>query len=331
MRVLITGVAGHIGSRLAAYALREEPGTEIVGVDDLSGGYRENVPQMVDFNVHCASAVPSGHFDVVFHLAAYAAECMSPFVRRYNYENNLAVTGAVVSQLIDRGFKGRLVFASSIAAYGNAGGFSAPFDEVYPCTPVDPYGIAKHAAEQDIQVAGRQHGLDWCIVRPHNAYGPYQSIWQPHRCVLGIWMRAALEKKPLVIFGDGKQRRAFTYVDDLVPALWRAGTWRCASKRVINLGGKEPMSINRLAELVQGAVGEMEVKREPMRHELKDAWCTTQRSEELLQYRDSVPIERGIREMWDWAKIAWEEFPGRRLPIHLPVETRVGMPPSWVD
>lgn len=336
MRFLITGVAGHLGSRLAQYIIDQGGENEVIGIDDLSCGYPQNVPKGVALRIREADDTgvfqDYGPFDGVFHFAAYAAECMSPFVRRYNYRNNLMTTAGLISNLIEHDFRGRLVFTSSIAAYGDANGTRPPFSEEMHCRPHDPYGVAKLAAEQDIAIAGRQHGLDWCVVRPHNIFGPYQSIWQKHRNVIGLWMRAVLEGKPITIFGDGEQRRAFSYIDDVTPALWKCYEWDSASERTINVGGSQPVTINELAQAFTSVVGPVKVRHEPSRHEVRDAWCTTRLSEDLLQYRDTVPLERGIAEMWKWAQKAWVEFPERRdQPSDFDIETRRGMPPSWLE
>lgn len=334
MRVLITGIAGHLGSRLADYALREQPGTEVIGVDDLSCGYMENVPDGAQLIIGDAGnrrvIEEHGEFDAVFHLAAYAAECMSPFCRGYNYQNNLVTTGKLVSSLIESDFEGRLVYASSIAAYGDARGTAPPFDERMHCSPRDPYGVAKLAGEMDVEIAGEQHGLDWCIVRPHNVYGEYQSIWQRYRNVLGLWMRAVLEGRSITVYGDGEQQRAFSYVGDVLPALWRAGTSSLASGHVINIGGSQPTTINDLVATFCEVVDDVRIHWEPARHEVKHAWCTTKRSEELLQYRDATPLRDGIARMWEWARTAWAMYPDRRdAEDCFEIETQKKMPESW--
>jgi UDP-glucose 4-epimerase len=205
MKILITGVAGLIGSRLADYIIENVPNAQVVGIDDLSGGYKENINPKVEFwqmnlVTHPIENCFEIHkFDYVFHLAAYAAEGLSPFIRQYNYENNLVATTRVVNQCIKHGVK-RLVFTSTLAVYGHQDGNM--FDEIQVPKPIDPYGVAKYACEMDIQIAGEQHGLDWCIIRPHNVYGVNQNIWDKYRNVLGIWMYQHLNGEPMTIFGD---------------------------------------------------------------------------------------------------------------------------------
>ena len=214
--VLITGIGGLLGGRLAHWILANVPDSEIIGVDDWSCGYQQNVPdggrchaytyrlgdgrQFLDtvFQVHAP--------DYVFHLAAYAAEGLSPFIRQYNYRNNLLATAEVVNACLTRPVK-RLVYTSSMAVYGRQ---QPPYDEDLQPQPIDPYGVAKAAAEQDVRIAGEQHGLDWCVIRPHNVYGVGQDIWTPYRNVLGIWMARTLQGLPMRVYGDGSQVRAFS-------------------------------------------------------------------------------------------------------------------------
>jgi len=175
-KVLITGVAGLLGSRLADWIIENKPEVEVWGVDDLSGGYSENINDKVKFiNLDLTKDTSelgeyfiSEKFDYVFHFAAYAAEGLSPFIRTFNYDNNLRSTAAIVNECIKNDVK-RLVFTSTLAVYGHGNG--GIFDESQQQSPIDPYGVAKYACEMDIQIAGEQHGLDWCIIRPHNVYG----------------------------------------------------------------------------------------------------------------------------------------------------------------
>ena len=245
MNILITGVAGLIGSQLADWIL-ENTDHQVTGIDDLSGGYKQNIHERVDFfEIDLVEGSIDNCFknakpDYVYHLAAYAAEGLSPFIRSYNYKNNLVATSRVINECIKNEVK-RLIFTSSMAVYGHGDG--GIFNETQTPNPIDPYGIAKMACEKDIQVAGEQHKLDWCIIRPHNVYGEKQNIWDKYRNVLGIWMYQHLNGDPITVFGDGTQRRAFSYIEDIVEPLWKAGIDNRASKQIINLGGIKDISI----------------------------------------------------------------------------------------
>jgi UDP-glucose 4-epimerase len=333
-RILVTGVAGHIGSAVATYALRMGVrARDVVGVDDLSCGYRENVPEGVDFREHDLAVncdFGSRPFDLVFHCAAYAAECMSPFVRAFNVRSNMQVTTNVLNHVLRTGGCDRFVYFSSMAAYGDARGAKPPFSERHECSPKDPYGAAKLYCELDLAIAAKQHGLRHVVLRPHNVYGPGQSIWQRYRNVLGLWMRAALEGRPATVFGDGEQTRAFSYVDDIVPCVWRAATDPTAIGETVNLGGSRPTTINEAFAACALVTGADRRQVQPARHEVKHAWCTTDLSRSLLGYRDQTSLEEGLRRMWEWARDVWEKFPERRGEHGLPeLELTEGVPPSW--
>ena len=305
MKVLITGIAGLLGSRLADWIVENHPNVQIIGIDDLSGGYQENINQNVIFyRLDLSKDSPDFVFkhhkpDVVYHFAAYAAEALSPFIRQYNYNNNLVATAGVINSCIRNNVK-RLVFTSSMAVYGNG---TPPFDETSPRNPVDPYGIAKMACEMDIQVAGQQHGLDWCIIRPHNVYGAKQNIWDSYRNVLGIWMYKHLTGQPLTIFGDGNQVRAFSYIDDSLEPLWKAGTSMLASKEIINLGGIHEVSIKEAADTLIQVMGGGELKYLPPRHEVKYAFPTWKKSVDILGFEHKTSLFDGLTKMWEWVKL----------------------------
>lgn len=293
------------------------------------------MPHTVDFLIRDAGAVPAElfekRFDAIYHLAAYAAECMSPFCRTYNYTNNLLPLAGLLNRVIGSGVEhGRVVLASSIAVYGHA---TPPFDESMTPRPDDPYGIAKLACEHDLRVAGEQHGIDWCVIRPRNVYGPGQSIWQRYRNVAGLWMRALLEGNRPIVFGDGRQSRAFTYVDDILSPLAEAAFNPDCSSQVINLGSGRCYTLLDLAEALSDVTGaSINLQHEPPRYEAKAAWCDTRKSERLLNYFDRTSLRDGLAKMWDWAQNAWELYPSRRKALAVPrPEIVVGMPPAWLE
>ena len=309
--ILITGVAGLLGSRLADWII-ENKGDEyqVIGIDDLSGGFKENIHSKVIFYAHdlvtgdLNQVFKENKIDYVYHFAAYAAEGLSPFIRSYNYDNNLKATARLVNECIKHDVK-RLIFTSTLAVYGH--GYGGIFDEKQQQAPIDPYGVAKYACEMDIQIAGEQHGLDWCIIRPHNVYGIKQNIWDKYRNVLGIWMFQHLNKQPMTIFGDGKQTRAFSYIDDSLEPLWNAAIKPEASKEIINLGGIEETSILEASVALKNVIGKDTGKRPETvfmeaRHEVKHSIPTYQKSVDILGFEHKTNLEAGLTEMWKWAK-----------------------------
>lgn len=303
MKVLITGVAGMIGARLADWIAEHQPQVEIVGIDDLSGGYLENINPKVQFYKQNLADDISAIFekekpDIVYHLAAYAAEGLSPFVRVFNYQNNLIATTRVITQCIKHGVK-RLVYTSSMSVYGRG---KVPFDERDQQAPIDPYGVAKFAAEMDIQIAHEQHGLEYSIIRPHNVYGAKQNIWDKYRNVLGIWMYRLMNDEPISVFGDGEQQRAFSYIDDITEPLWNAAISPKAAGQIINLGGIHECTINEAADTLIKVVGHGQKVHLESRHEVKHAWSTYQKSIDLLGFEHRTNLEQGLTKMWEWAQ-----------------------------
>ena len=305
--ILITGIAGLLGSRLADWIVTNHPEYTIVGIDDLSGGYRENINNKVVFvemnltdRFKLSSVFDEYKPKYVYHMAAYAAEGLSPFIRNYNYQNNLIVTTNIVNECI-RYKVTRLIFTSSLSVYGH--GYGGIFDENQIPKPIDPYGVAKYACELDIQIAGEQHGLDWCIIRPHNVYGIKQNIWDKYRNVIGIWMYQHLNNQPMTIFGDGTQTRAFSCIDDNLEPLWNAAIFPSASKEIINLGGIEEISINDACDTLIKIVGGGEKVNLEKRHEVKNSIPTWEKSVTILKYEYKTNLEKGLKNMWEWAKL----------------------------
>ena len=303
MNVLITGVAGLLGSRLADYLL-EKKDINVIGIDDFSGGYIENVNAKVTLYKYCIgkddieNVFKKHQIDYVFHFAAYAAECLSPFIRKYNYQSNLIATADIINNCIKYNIK-RLIFTSSLAVYGNQ---APPFDESLIPDPQDPYGVSKYACELDIKIAGNQHGLDWCILRPHNVYGAKQNIWDKYRNVFGIWMYQYINNEPMTIFGDGLQTRAFSLIDNSLPAFWNAAILPQASKQIINVGSKTHTSIKDACEIVKKVIGGGTIIYKEARHEVKNAYVTWQKSVDILHYEERFNLEEGVSFMWEWAK-----------------------------
>ena len=304
--VLITGVGGLIGSRMADWILENEPGYKVIGVDSLFGGYIENIDERVEFHQRDLSEdkiddiFENNNVEYVFHFAAYAAEGLSPFIRMFNWKNNSVSTANVINCCVEHNVK-RLVYTSSMSVYGHGTG-NGRFDENDTPCPVDPYGISKYACEMDIKVAGEQHGLDWCIIRPHNVYGKKQNIWDKYRNVLGIWMYQILHNEPMLVYGDGEQTRAFTYVDDILEPLWNAATKSEASKEIINLGGIRAYTLNEAAKILCDITGYGNVSHKEARFEVKNAVPTFEKSR-LIGFKNGTSLREGLESMWGWAKV----------------------------
>lgn len=302
MRVLVTGGAGFIGSHLAERFRRKH---QVAILDDLSGGYRRNVPKgarFYRFDLTDHRAIEKVFMleapDLVVHCAAYAAEGLSHWMRRYCYTQNLVGWANVANAAIEHGSTDRIVVLSSMAVYGSQ---EPPFTEDMAPLPADPYGAAKAAMEVDLRALSAVHGIDVGVIRPHNVYGPRQNLADPYRNVVAIFMRQALRGEPITVYGSGEQVRAFSYVDDVAAAIVRL----CELDDIgaVNVGGETPITINQLARLVKEATGsDSEIVHLPDRHEVDVAYCNHDRLRQLIGGWDPTPIEMGLKRMAEWAR-----------------------------
>src|SRR5205814_8805154 len=233
-------------------------GREVVVLDDLSGGFENNVPARARFakgSVTDAQLVGrlfrEHRFTDVFHLAAYAAEGLSHFIRRYNYTNNVVGSVSLINEAIKHDVR-CFVYTSSIAVYGSG---QVPMTEDMVPRPEDPYGIAKYAVELDLRAAHEMFALNASGSRPHNVYGEHQNLGDRYRNVIGIFMNQIMRGEPLTVFGDGEQTRAFSYIDDVAPHIARSTETKDAYGQVINIGADIPYSVNRLTKVVAAAFG----------------------------------------------------------------------------
>lgn len=314
-RVLVTGGAGFIGSHVVDCLV--EQGYEVTILDDLSGGLKENVNARAKFvqgsitDQRLVNSVMVG-VGIVYHLAAYAAEGLSHFVRRFNYANNLL--GSV--NLINAAIKNKVecfVFTSSMAIYGKG---NPPFKEEDTPKPEDPYGISKYAVEMDLKVAHEMFGLNYIIIRPHNVYGERQFLGDPYRNVIGVFMNRIMQGQAPLIYGDGEQTRAFSYIADIAPCIAKAPFFKEAYQEIINLGAGKPYTLNELAsEVAKVMASEINPIHAPPRYEVKHAHCTTDKSERILGFKDTVSLHEGLSRMAQWAKkrgpmtpIIWEDY-----------------------
>jgi len=326
-RVLVTGAAGFIGSHVAEHCIRR--GYDVVGIDDLSGGSRGNVPDGVDFrkgsvtdHAWVASLWDDRPFDHVYHLAAYAAEGLSHFIRVYNYETNLMASINLINLSVLHEVR-CYVFTSSIAVYGPG---QTPMTEAMTPEPEDPYGISKYAVELDLAAAQRMFGLPYVIFRPHNVYGPRQNIADKYRNVIGIFMNQVMQGEPMTIFGDGSQTRAFSHIDDVAPVIAGAPEFPAAYQRVFNVGADKPYSVLELAhEVARAFETEPNITHLPSRKEVTDAFASHDRVREVFDPPLPLTLTDGIRKMAAWARAQGPMRPAEFGAI----EIAKNLPPSW--
>jgi len=327
-RVLVTGGAGFIGSHVADTLLAR--GHDVVALDDLSGGFTANVPAKATFR--CGSITDAAlvdrlfaehRFDYVYHLAAYAAEGLSHFIKRFNYTNNVIGSVTVLNAAINHGAKG-FVFASSIAVYGSSP--MLPMTEATLPAPEDPYGIAKYAVERELAASRDMFGLDYVIFRPHNVYGPRQNIGDRYRNVVGIFMNQILQGRPMTIFGDGTQTRAFSYIDDVAPVMAAAIETPACWNDVFNVGTDRPCTLNELSARVAAAMGvEPRVEHLPARHEVHHAHSSHEKASRTFGSLEATPLDVGLKTMAEWVTAhgarTSQPFDG--------IEITRNLPPSW--
>jgi UDP-glucose 4-epimerase len=330
-RVLVTGGAGFIGSHVAEALLAR--GHAVTVVDDLSGGFQANVPHGADFvagslldHVLIDRLFAERRFDFVYHLAAYAAEGLSHFIKRFNYANNVIGSVNVINASVNTGVKG-FVFASSIAVYGGLPTLERPMNEDTRPEPEDPYGIAKYAVEQELAATRAMFGLDYMIFRPHNVYGPRQNVGDRYRNVVGIFMNQILQDRPMTIFGDGSQTRSFSYVDDVAPVMAEAIDEPRAWNEVFNVGTDAACTLNDLAGHVSAAMGVApRVEHLPARRETAHAHASHAKMARVFGARPATPLTDGLRAMAAWVR----EQGARSSASFDAIEIRKNLPAAWV-
>jgi len=309
-RVLVTGAAGFIGSHLVDHLV--DQGHDVCGVDDMSGGFWRNINPKSHFTrldlrntdatrIYIESVRP----EIIFHMAADATEGRSQFTPIECTGRNYMAYLNVLAPAITCGLE-RMILASSISVYGSQ---LPPFSEDMPRRPDDIYGISKASMETATEILSQVHGFTYTIIRPHNVYGPRQNMADPYRNVVGIFINRLLQGKHFYIYGDGEQKRAFTYIDDLVPYVAKAAFLESCAGQIFNLGPREEVTINYLAETILSLFFDSQVPDHmrpqylpPRPQEVKEAYCTTDKAEAFLGYKTSVHLEEGIQRMLVWAR-----------------------------
>lgn len=326
---LVTGGAGFIGSHVADHLLKQ--GHRVVVLDDLSGGFEENVPldstfvqgSILDHDL-INRLFERYNFTYVFHLAAYAAEGLSHFIKRFNYQNNLIGSVNLINASVNHEVK-CFVFTSSIAVYG--AGQSPMTEEMIPM-PEDSYGIAKLAVEAELKVSHEMFGLDYVIFRPHNVYGEKQNIGDRYRNVVGIFMNQLLKNEPMTIFGDGTQQRAFTHINDVAPIIASAVDFPAAINQVFNVGADVPYTVGELAQVTAQAIGkECRIVNLDPRNEVKIAFSDHSRAERVFGKRPMTSLQAGIGAMAEWVM----SHGARASCVFEDIEISKNMPRSWAS
>ncbi len=328
--VLVTGGAGFIGSHVAEALVQD--GHKVVVIDDLSGGFLDNVDDGAEFVQGSIDDVAlidklfhDNKFEYVFHLAAYAAEGLSHFIKRFNYNNNLIGSVNLINASINSDVR-CFVFTSSIAVYGTSP--ELPMTEETAPHPEDPYGIAKLAVEQELRVCKEMFGLDYIIFRPHNVYGERQNIGDKYRNVVGIFMNQILQGKPMSVFGDGEQSRAFSYIADVAPVIAESIHNQEAYNQVFNIGADQPYSVNELAAEVARAMGaEPDIVHLPARNEVIHAYSSHEKVMRVFGGRRLVGLEEGLSRMAAWVR----QHGARTSQKFENIEVTRNFPKAWLS
>ncbi len=303
-KILVTGVAGFLGSHLSQQL--SELGHKVVGIDNMIGGYEDNIPKNVEFhNIDCCDfekikEVMNG-VQIVYHCAATAHEGLSVFspfeITKNNYLASVSIFSAAVNEKVKR-----IIFCSSMARYGSQ---KYPFTEEMTPKPVDPYAISKVAAEQVLINLCELNKIEWVIAVPHNIIGPKQKYDDPFRNVVSIMINRMLQGKAPIIYGDGKQTRCFSYIDDCLSCMIPMLDKKNLNKQIINIGPDEEfVTINKVAELCANITGVNlpPIYKKDRPQEVKHATCSANKARELLNYKTKVSLKEGIQKTFEYIK-----------------------------
>jgi len=301
-KILVTGVAGFLGSHLAERLSQMKH--KVIGVDNMTGGYEDNVPKNVEFhkfdccNLKKMTELMKG-VQVVYHCAATAHEGLSVFspyeITKNNYLASVSVFTAAISNKVKR-----IVFCSSMARYGDQ---KPPFTEDMNTKPVDPYAISKVAAENVLMNLCDLNNIEWVIAVPHNIIGPRQKYNDPFRNVVSIMINRMLQKKAPIIYGDGEQKRCFSYIDDCLSCLIPMLDQQDLNKQIINIGPDEEfVTINKVSEICSNVTRSnlKPIYRKDRPREVKHASCSADKARRLLNYKTKTDLQSGIRKTFEY-------------------------------
>lgn len=330
MKIFISGIAGFLGSHIADAMISE--GHDVIGCDNMIGGYMDNVPKKAEFHKVGAENFKEMNkllkgVDIVYHIAAAPYEGLSVFspnlVNQHTYMTTVSLLSASAQNKVKR-----FVFTSSMARYGNA---KIPFKEEYPANPVDPYGIAKVASEMQIKNICETHGLDYVIAAPHNIIGPRQKYDDPYRNVVSIFINRMLQGKQPVIYGDGEQKRCFSFINDCLYCLTKLKDQKNVVGEIINIGPDEEFVT--MNELAQRTADLLNFKLKPIYvpdrpKEVRLATSSADKARKLLGYKTTYTLDQGLKEMIDYIK---KRGP-KPFKYHLDLEIiNEKTPRTWVE
>lgn len=327
----VTGVAGFLGSHLADRLLAD--GHRVIGIDNLIGGYQDNVPLGVEFHnldlINRDQIVPLLRgVDVVYHCAATAYEGLSVFSPHLVTQNVYGITTSLMSAAVSAGVR-RFVLCSSMARYGTQE--TNPFTEDMIPMPQDPYGIAKYASELTVANLAQTHGMEYAIAVPHNIIGPRQKYDDPFRNVASIMINLMLQGRQPIIYGDGEQVRCFSFVDDVVEPLMILGESPDVVGEIINVGPDEgSVTVNELARVIARLLDfDSNPQYMPGRpQEVRHATCSAEKARRLLGYKTTVGLEAGLGKMIDYIKTRG----AKPFSYHLSLEIESDLTPrTWKD
>ena len=328
MKIYITGIAGFLGSHLAKRLL--SLGHEVLGNDNMVLGDIENIPKNIKFHkTDCNNYEEMKNnlngIDIVYHCAATAHEGLSVFSPNFITKNIYQASVSVITASIANKVR-RFVFCSSMARYGNQ---KLPFKEEMETKPEDPYGIAKVAAEETLKLLCDVHEMEYNIAVPHNIVGPNQKYDDPFRNVMSIFINRNLQNKPAIIYGDGNQKRCFSYIDDVIFCLEKLALDKNINKEIVNIGpDEETITLSELSKLV---ANEMRFNGEPIYvdprpKEVKEASCSSDKARKILGYQTKTNLVNSIKLTADFIR---EKGP-KSFKYNLPLEINTKKTPkTW--
>ena len=302
--ILVTGVAGFLGSHLSEQLAKQ--GHNVLGIDNMIGGYEDNIPKNIKFfKIDCCDFLKIKEImegiNIVYHCAATAHEGLSVFspfeITKNNYLASVSIFSAAVNEKVKR-----IIFCSSMARYGEQ---PTPFLESMKPLPVDPYAISKVAAEEVLINLCELNKIEWVIAVPHNIIGPRQKYDDPFRNVVSIMINRMLQGKAPIIYGDGEQKRCFSYIDDCLSCLLPMLDQENLNKQIINIGPDEEfVSINKVAEICSNITRtNLQPIYKPGRpREVKHATCSADIARKLLKYKTTTSLEEGIKKTYEYIK-----------------------------